>query len=66
MPREVEILGAFVPGLLIVGLLAAVVQVGLDWLCARYGVYRHVWHRSLFRVGMFVCVWGALSRLLIH
>jgi len=66
MPREIEILGALVPGLLIVGLLAAVVQVGLDWLCARYNIYRHVWHRSLFRVCMFVCVWGALSLILIH
>jgi hypothetical protein len=66
MPREIALFGVFVPGLLIAGFLAVVVQYGLDWLCGHYGVYRHVWHRSLFRVCMLVCVWGALSLILIR
>lgn len=66
MPREVEIFGVLMPGLLLVGLLAFAVQYGLDWLCSHYGVYRHVWHSALFRAAMFACVWGALSFLLIH
>ncbi|MDE2598155.1 MAG: DUF1656 domain-containing protein [Rhodocyclaceae bacterium] len=65
MPREFDFLGALVPGLLPVFLLSAVVHIGLDWACGHYGVYRYVWHRSLFRICMLICVFGLLNALLI-
>ena len=66
MPREVDFLGALMPGLLLTGFIAAAVQYGLDWLCGHYGVYRHVWYPALFRAALFACVWGAISLILIH
>lgn len=66
MPREIDVFGALVPGLLPVFLIAVLVHFGVDWLCGHYGVYRYVWHRALFRVCLLVCIFGALSALLQH
>ena len=49
MPREISIFGVLAPSLLLVFLLAVVIHVGVDWLCGHFGIYKHVWHRSLFR-----------------
>ena len=50
MPREISIFGVLAPSLLLVFLLAVVIHVGVDWLCGHFGIYKHVWHRSLFRL----------------
>lgn len=64
MPREIAVFDALVPTLLLVFVAAMLLQVVLDRICARLGVYRYVWHAGLFRVAMFVCVFGSLALLL--
>jgi hypothetical protein len=61
MPREISIFGVLAPSLLLVFLLAVVIHVGVDWLCGHFGIYKHVWHRSLFRLCLLVCIFGALA-----
>ncbi|GAC1620104.1 MAG: DUF1656 domain-containing protein [Nevskia sp.] len=61
MPREIELLGFYLPTLLPLFLLAIGLQWGLDTLLARLGVYSRVWHPSLFRFSLFVCLFGALG-----
>jgi hypothetical protein len=64
MPREFALGDALVPGLL----AWFVVSLGLlwlvDWLAGRFGFYRHVWHPPLFRLAVFVCVFGSVALLL--
>ncbi|GGC74361.1 DUF1656 domain-containing protein [Undibacterium terreum] len=64
MPREIALFDALVPTLLLVFVAAMLLQVMLDRLCAYLGVYRFVWHPGLFRVAMFVCVFGGLALFL--
>jgi hypothetical protein len=64
MPREIAIFGILVPSLLFVFLLSLVIHVGVDWLCGHFGVYRYVWHKSLFRLCLLVCIFGALALVL--
>ena len=61
MPREISIFGVLAPSLLLVFLLSVVIHVGVDWLCGHFGIYKHVWHRSLFRLCLLVCIFGALA-----
>ena len=61
MPREIDLLGFYVPGLLPLFVLAVGLQFLLDTLLARLGFYTRVWHPSLFRFSLFVCIFGALG-----
>jgi protein AaeX len=61
MPREIELFGFFMPTLLPIFILAFGLQWLLDSLLARLGLYSHVWHPSLFRFSLFVCLFGALG-----
>ncbi|MES2103567.1 MAG: DUF1656 domain-containing protein [Pseudomonadota bacterium] len=65
MPREIALLDALVPTLLLVFVAAMLLQVALDRIFALLGVYRYVWHPGLFRVALFVCIFGGLA-LLLH
>ncbi|MHA6205881.1 DUF1656 domain-containing protein [Dyella soli] len=64
MPREVALADALVPGLLLVFLACLLALWGIDILAGRYGLYRHVWHPSLFRVAVFFVLFGAAGLLL--
>ncbi|MFJ7566295.1 DUF1656 domain-containing protein [Herminiimonas sp. NPDC097707] len=64
MPREISIFGVLAPSLLLIFLLSVLIHVGVDWLCGHFGVYRYVWHRSLFRLCLLVCIFGALALLI--
>jgi hypothetical protein len=66
MPPEIEFYGVLLPGLLPVFLLSLAVMVLLDLLLGRLGAYRRLWHPSLFRFALFVCLFGAAGLLLIH
>ncbi len=66
MPYEVAIGGVLVPALLPVFLLCLLLMVLLDMLVGRLGLYRRVWHPSLFLLALFVCLFGAAGLLLIH
>jgi protein AaeX len=62
MPREIDIGGALVPGLLVWFLISMLLLLVFDWIVGRFGLYRYVWHPSLFRLALLVCVFcsGAL------
>lgn len=64
MPREVALGDALVPGLLLVYLGCLLVLWGVDTVIGRYGLYRYVWHPSLFRVAVFFVLFGAAGLLL--
>jgi protein AaeX len=64
MPREIAFGDALVPGLLVLFVLSLVLLWLLDWVAGRFGLYRLVWHPSLFRLALFVCVFGSFALLL--
>ncbi len=64
MPREIALGDALVPGLLLLFLGMLAFLWLLDWIAGRFGLYRHVWHPSLFRLAVFVAVFGGLGLLL--
>jgi protein AaeX len=61
MIGEIDLYGIYVPGLLLLALLALVVSRGISRLLARLGFYRLVWHPALFDAALFVIVLGGLS-----
>ena len=60
MIGEVSLSGIYVPPLLLLALLALVVSRLFNWVLARTGLYRHIWHPALFDFSLFVIVLGAL------
>jgi steroid 5-alpha reductase family enzyme len=64
MPLEVALADALVPGLLLVYLACLLLLWVIDTIAGRYGLYRYVWHPSLFRVAVFFCLFGAAGLLL--
>ncbi|HEY9132614.1 MAG TPA: DUF1656 domain-containing protein [Dyella sp.] len=65
MPREIAIGGALIPGLLPIFLGCAVLLWSIDFIVGRFDLYRYVWHPPLFRVALFVCLFGAAGLLLL-
>ena len=64
MNAEISIFGVLVPSVLVCAIVA---YLGMSVVarCLRYaGVYRFVWHQSLFNLSVFVCLLG-LSVLLL-
>lgn len=64
MPREIAIGDALVPGLLVLFVVSLLLLWALDTVAGRFGLYRLVWHPSLFRLAVFVCVFGAFAYFL--
>jgi hypothetical protein len=60
MLLEVPLFGALAPSLLLYFLAAVLLFVVVDRLVAALGLYRFVWHPSLARFGLFLCVFSAL------
>jgi hypothetical protein len=63
MPREFALLDALVPTLLLTFIVSFALQAVLDKVFGKLGVYRYVWHPPLFRVSVFVCIFGTLGLL---
>ncbi|MDD0842861.1 DUF1656 domain-containing protein [Pseudomonas sp. Gutcm_11s] len=61
MPREITLHGVYLPSLTLLFLLTLLLAWGLDRLFARAGLYRHAWHPTLLRVGLFTCLYCALA-----
>lgn len=61
MPREIAVFDAYVPAIVLLFVAGAVLTWVLDRVIAYTGVYRVVWHPSLFRASLLVCVCGALG-----
>lgn len=66
MPPEIDFYGVLLPSLLPVFLLSLVAMVVLDLAIGRAGLYRRLWHPSLFRFALFVCLFGAAGLWLIR
>ncbi|MBV8501235.1 MAG: DUF1656 domain-containing protein [Paucibacter sp.] len=48
--------GVYVPAMALPLLLAYLALIPARWLLSRAGVYRWVWHRSLFNVSLYLIV----------
>jgi len=61
MPREVAVLDAYVPAVVLLCIVGAAITWMLDRVIAHMDLYRVVWHPSLFRASLLVCVCGVLG-----
>lgn len=61
MLSEIDLYGVFVPGVLVLAVLAFAVATAIRMALAALGCYRHIWHRSLFNLSLFVIVLGAVA-----
>lgn len=60
MRSELDLFGVYMPGLLVCGVVAFVLNALLRRGLAHAGFYRFVWHRALFDLALFVTVLGLL------
>ena len=60
MLREISLFGAGVPSLLLYFLAAVPLFLVADRLARLLGLYRLVWHPSLVRLALFVCLFSGL------
>jgi len=58
MIGEIDILGVFVPAVLVLMLIAYLINLAIRTVFERVGIYRFVWHRSIFDLGIYVLVLG--------
>jgi hypothetical protein len=58
MIGEIDILGVFVPAVLVLMFIAYLLNLAIRTVLARLGFYRFVWHRSIFDLGIYVMVLG--------
>jgi protein AaeX len=63
MLREVALFGALAPTLLLYFLAAIPLFLMIDRLASPLGFYRLVWHPSLVRLALFVCLFSGLVLL---
>jgi undecaprenyl pyrophosphate phosphatase UppP len=60
MIGEINIVGVFVPTVLVLMLVAYLIKRGVVALLALTGFYRFVWHRAAFDFCIYVFVLGAV------
>ncbi len=58
MPRELALSGVLFPSLLLLFVVAALLTWMIDGLIARANWQRYLWHPPLFRLALFVCLFG--------
>ncbi|MDR6419568.1 putative membrane protein [Paraburkholderia phenoliruptrix] len=61
MPRDIAVFDAYVPTIVLLFVAGAALTWVLDRVIAYTGVYRVVWHPSLFRASLLACVCGLLG-----
>ena len=61
MPREIAVLGVYLPSLTLLFVFVLLLGWALDRLLAWLGAYQHAWHPTLLRVSLFTCLYGALA-----
>jgi len=66
MSREIVLFDALVPSLFLAFVASAAIQVLVDRLLGWSGVYRYIWHPPLFRLSVFVCIFGACGLLALR
>jgi hypothetical protein len=65
MPREIDLFGLYAPTLLLIFIGSVVLQWLIDGLLGRLGVFGQLWHPALFRLSLFVCLFGG-GALLVY
>jgi hypothetical protein len=60
MIGEIDIFGVFVPAVLMLMLVAYFINLAIRQVFTRAGLYRFVWHRSIFDLGIYVLVLGVV------
>lgn len=63
MNGDLDLSGVFVPDLMVWMLVAFAVSLPVRRLLQGVGVYRLVWHRSLFDLALYVLLLGAVVTL---
>jgi hypothetical protein len=63
MIGEVDILGVYIPAILWLMGIAYLVSFAIRKLLGRTRFYNIVWHRSMFDLGLYVIVLGAVVTL---
>ncbi|SCK18573.1 DUF1656 domain-containing protein [Vogesella sp. LIG4] len=63
MIGEIDIYGVYIPSLLLLMLIAFAATSLLRLLLGYTGLYRIIWHRSLFNFALFVIVLGVTVAL---
>ena len=58
MIGEIDIFGVFVPAVLVLMLIAYVLSLAVRMVFGRIGLYRFVWHRSVFDLAVYVMLLG--------
>jgi protein AaeX len=61
MPRDLAVPDAYIPTILLLFAVGALLAWIVDRVLARTGLYRYVWHPSLFRASMLVCICSMLG-----
>ncbi|WP_077037810.1 DUF1656 domain-containing protein [Pelomonas sp. KK5] len=60
MIGDLTLYGIYLPALALPLLAAWAATAGLRWLLGRAGLYRWVWHRSLFNLALYVIALWAI------
>ncbi|HMC46346.1 MAG TPA: DUF1656 domain-containing protein [Caballeronia sp.] len=58
MIGEIDIYGVFLPAVLVLMLVSYLFCLVITRVFARVGLYRFVWHRSIFDLAIYVIVLG--------
>ena len=66
MPREVAVPDVYLPAIVLLMIAGAALTWALDRAIAHTGLYRIVWHPSLFRASLLVCLCGVLGLAVYH
>ena len=60
MKYQLDLFGVIVPSLLLWGVVAYVLTRVVSMLIARAGLYRHIWHPTLFDFALYACLFASL------
>jgi protein AaeX len=63
MPREIALGGALVPTLIVVLVLSLLPLWLIDQISGRFGLYGRAWHPPLFRIALYVGIFGSVGLL---
>lgn len=61
MTAEIDIFGVFFPALLVWAAIALLLSTLVRRGLGRFGLYRFVWHPSLFDLALFVILLGGVA-----
>jgi hypothetical protein len=63
MRYEIDVYGVLIPSLMLWLVITYAIGAVLRAVFERAGVYRHVWHRALFDLALYVCLLGGVVYL---